>query len=127
WDYTSRMVPASQFGARSTPRASVARLLSLVAVLVVLYGALIVAVDLRREPGRDVGVGAASSGYCSRMNPCDGFPGQAPGGGGPIECRYVPGDPHVPQRVAVGLGAIVVASILFIAAANSDPIRHRLA
>jgi hypothetical protein len=114
--------PVSQFGVRGAPRGSLARVLSLVAVIVVLYGALIVAVDLRRDPGHLVGEGPLFSKLCPTL-----ADRAFPGGGMHIECRFVPGDAHVPQRIAVGLGTLVVASMLFVGASRIQGSRPALA
>jgi hypothetical protein len=112
------MYPASPLGYRTSPRGSLTRFISLIATLVVLYGALAVFVDMAPGPGRLVAVGSTPAWVCRDVSPLGLGGGKMPGGGAQIRCRYVPADARIPQRVAVGLTALLAASALFVAASR---------
>jgi len=123
------MYPASWLGPRSRPGGSAARLVSLLAALTVLYGALIAFVDMAPGPGRFVSVGSTPAWECRDLGEqVFGMGGgKQLGGGAHIECRFAADDPRIPQRIAFGLGVLALATTLFAAASRLTRARPALA
>jgi hypothetical protein len=115
------MYPASRLGYRSGHRGSAARVISVLAALVLLYGALVVFVDMAPGPGHYVGSGPVQSVICPELGEISHLR--------PVhyECRFVPDDPRIPQRVAIGLATILIASALLTAATRASGERPALA
>ena len=125
------MYPASLWGSRSHRRSSAAQLVSLLAVLILLYAGLFTLFDMAPGPGHVVAFGSTPPWVCraiERNFAAGGLGGgQSSGGGAQIHCRYVPADPRIPLRVGVGLAALLAASTLFIAASRLTRVRPALA
>jgi hypothetical protein len=98
-----------------------ARLITLLTSLVLLYGALTVLIDLSPGTGHFVGTGPVFSRVCP-----DTGGGRSPGGG-QTRCTFVPANARIPQRVAIGALVIVAASLLLATASRIDRERPALA
>jgi hypothetical protein len=88
-------------------------MLTLIAVLALLYGALVVMVDMAPSVGHHISRGPLYSKLCPQLD----TPRRPPMVH--LECTFVPADAHVPQRVAIAVGTVLVAGSLFVAAARA--------
>jgi hypothetical protein len=101
------MYPASAFVSPNPPATTLGRMLVHLAAIVLMFGSLVVFVAMRPDPAfleqRGAPVPSCSFSFGGRQSPC----------------RLVVPDRRIPQRIAIGFGAISVAGGLLVAATRS--------